>query len=147
MKEKKKVGNQQLYCKEKNLLQLPIFYFDKSNEKEVTISWQEEDGRKCEITCCSSEGLPGSLEQDIYATSMRLWVIQGMSIDGIEVQYSNIAQILNLNLVHWKTKIIKSLLKLGAARYKFTECFIIGSHFSFSLKNMDLYRCLIIRRG
>ena len=121
--QEKENQKRQLYCKEKNLLQLPIFYFEMANKEKIEISWEEENGRKCEIICCSSEGLPGSLEQDVYAACMRLWILQQMP-RAIEVQYTDIAKILLLNPVQWRTKIKKALFKLGAARYKFTHCFI-----------------------
>lgn len=128
------------YAKEKNLIQLPMFFFGKKRPFPNTVStvWSDEDG-KYELHCNCSLGVPGSLEQDTYAATMRIWVKRGMPLEGIEVTYSEIAEELNLDPRSWNQKIKKSLEKLGQARYRLKKSFVkvdedgnrkIDTHFS-----------------
>lgn len=63
-----------------------------------------------------------------------------MPIDGIEVENSDIASVLGLDYRNWCTKIKKSILKLGAARYEFVECFVDAkSRQVTSIKQFSLF--------
>lgn len=128
------------YAKEKNLIQLPMFFFGKKRPfpNSVSTVWSDEDG-KYELHCNCSLGVPGSLEQDTYAATMRIWVKRGMPLEGIEVTYSEIAEELNLDPRSWNQKIKKSLEKLGQARYRLKKAFVkvdedgnrkVDTHFS-----------------
>lgn len=123
MAKNKKRSKKRLYCKEKNLLQLPLFYFEKTSKKEIEISWEDE-GYECKVTCSTNRELPGALEMDIFSACMRIWVKQGMSDDGVLIENTDIADELDLNYRNWCTKIKNSILKLGAARYEFYRCFV-----------------------
>lgn len=120
----KKKENWDGYCKEKNLLQLPLFYFQMSNKKEIEHIWTNDDGKECKVICYCPIGLPGSLEQDVYSACLRIWVKQGMP-PVIETTYTEITKILGLSTSNWLTKVKKALLKLGMARYVFYNCFIV----------------------
>ena len=115
------------YAKDKNLLQLCLFYFGKRRPvpKETLVEWTDTQG-EYSLKCTCSYGVPGSLEQDVYTATMRLWVQQGMKRNGITLNYSDIARALGLEPKHWVGKIKKSLQKLAQARYEFNQCFILA---------------------
>lgn len=117
--------NIELYAKDKNLLQLGLFYFGKEKPKEIITEWEDSDG-KYKLVCSSRYGVPGALEQDVYTATTRLWVKQGMP-ERIKVNYSDIARELGLSPKSSTTKIKNSLKKLGQARYEFEKCFVLAT--------------------
>ncbi len=126
------------YCKENNLLQLSLFYFGKGRPNKTEVKWQDENGNY-ELKCVCDYGLPGSFDQDVYTSCMRIYVKQGMKTDKILLNYSDIARELGLSPISWNGKIKKSLKRLAQARYEFTQCFLhvgengierINTHFS-----------------
>ena len=111
------------YIKENNLLQLSLFYFGKGRPEQTVTEWEDKQG-KCKLVCDCRYGVPGSLEQDVYAATMRIWVRQGMPAS-IKLNYSDIARELHLAPPRaWTTRIKKALERLGQARYKLDECFL-----------------------
>ena len=114
------------YIKEKNILQLSLFYFGKKKRKTKTeVEWSDKNG-EYSLKCNSAEyGVPGSLEQDVYTACMRIWVSQGMPRGGIYLNYLDIAKELKIAKPRGKTtEIKKSLLKLGSATYELWQCFV-----------------------
>jgi hypothetical protein len=113
------------YAKENNLLQLSLFYFDKTRPvpTRTLCEWSDKEGTY-RLECICKEGVPGSFEQDVYTACMRIWVKQGMQVDKICLNYSDIARELGLNPQSWGAKIKRSLIKLALARYEFTKCFV-----------------------
>jgi len=113
------------YVKEKNILQLSLFYFGNGLPKRTFIQWL--DGyKKYSLKCISEYGVPGSFDQDCYTAVMRIWIRQEMPKSGIRLNYSDIARELGLNPSSWVSRIKKSLKKLSMARYEFVECFIVS---------------------
>ena len=112
------------YIKEKNLLQLSLFYFGKGRLKRTEVKWLGKHG-ECKLECVCKYGVPGSFDQDVYTACMRLWVKQGKPDDGIYLNYSDIARELCLKPKDSVGRIKASLKRLAQARYEFTECFIL----------------------
>ena len=128
------------YAKDKNLLQLSIFYFGKRRPVPTkTVTTWEDDHGSYKLTCVCKNGVPGSFEQDVYAAVMRIWVKQGMPSKGINLNYSDIARELGLKPRDYNKRVKQSLEKLAQARYEFKQCFVkadtdgnkrIDAHFS-----------------
>lgn len=126
------------YLKENNLLQLPIFCFSRKRPKKTVVEWSDKKN-KYKLECHCDEGVPGSLEQDIYSASMRLYVKNGMPKNGVLVNYSEIAQELDLTPAkNYVTQIKKALERLGLARYKFKQCFLVPNEDGVT-KEVDAY--------
>jgi len=127
------------YAKEKNTLQLSLFYFGKGRPEHSLTKWEDSDG-KYQLKCDCCYGVPGSFEQDVYTATMRLWIKQNRPKDGIRLNYSDIARELRLEPAkHYVGQIKEALIKLAHARYEFNQCFIqveegqpikIDTHFS-----------------
>jgi len=127
------------YAKEKNTLQLALFYFGKGRPEKNLTKWSDEDG-KYKLECVCKYGVPGSFEQDVYTATMRLWIKQNRPKDGIKLNYSDIARELRLEPPkHYVGQIKNALERLAQARYEFKQCFIqvkegepikIDTHFS-----------------
>lgn len=114
----------EMYVKEKNLLQLSLFYFGRGRPKETVVEWEGSDG-VCRLECVCKYGVPGAFDQDVYTATLRVWVEQDMPHECIKLTYSDIARILKLKSSKNSVgKIKKSLEKLGQARYELKRCFI-----------------------
>lgn len=128
-RKKQEEPEAELYAKDKSLLQLPLFHFQRSRKTRIVHKWQEKDKKtgeikKCELICSGNGGsVPGSLEQDIYAACLRLWVTKSRPTF-LTVSYAEIAEILGLDKRRWSGGIKKSLFKMGRSRYEFKNCFI-----------------------
>lgn len=127
------------YAKEKNTLQLALFYFGKGRPEKNVTEWSDQHGNY-KLECVCKYGIPGSFEQDVYTATMRIWIKQNRPRDGIKLSYSDIAKELHLEPPkHYVGQIKKSLERLAQARYEFNQCFIqvkegepkkIDTHFS-----------------
>jgi len=125
----------ELYKKDDNLLQLPIFFFCRKGKNKIKHQWENENGAKCQIRCMCDMGIPGAFEQDVYSATLRFLVLQGCP-EYIEVSYFDIAKALNLNPKTWHTKIRKAIYKLSMARYEFTNCFYDKSKQTFTKETL-----------
>lgn len=114
----------EVYAKENSILQLSLFYFGKGRPQKTMVEWTDNLG-KHKLECVCKFGVPGSFDQDVYTSCMRIWVRQGMPDASIKLNYSEIARELSLHPPRaFVGKIKKSLERLGQARYQFTQCFI-----------------------
>ncbi len=116
-------------------MQLPLFCFKKNRQtkhkdKGYEITWTEDD-RTCTLKCIGTYeyGIPGAFEQDVYAAILRIWVWQAMP-GYINITYTEIANTLNINNIHWCSKIKNALLCLCTTRYLLTNCYKTENGFS-----------------
>jgi len=113
------------YAKEKSLLQLPLFCFGKTKQEKTFVQWSDSKN-KFSLECVCKYGVPGSFEQDVYTASMRIWLKQGMPLDGIILNYSDICRELHLSPPKYYVGQVKEALKkLAQARYEFKQSFFL----------------------
>lgn len=116
---------QELYAKENNSVQLPLFYFGKGKRPEKTITEWQDGNKEYQLKCVCEYGVPGSFEQDVYTATMRIWFKQGMP-ESIIFNYSDIARELHLSPPKDYVKQIReSMRRLAMARYEFSKCFLM----------------------
>ncbi|MCK4517246.1 replication initiator protein A [Candidatus Babeliales bacterium] len=116
----------ELYIKEKNLLQLPLFCFQKSKKRSFKTKWTKK-GTEYSVECLAPVDtkitVPGAFEQDVYAVSCLIWVRNGMPDEGIKTSYSEIANVMKLNPRDNNHRIKKAIESLTLCNYRLAGCF------------------------
>ncbi len=116
---------QELYAKENNSVQLPLFHFGKGKRPNTIITKWKDGNKEYQLRCDCCYGVPGSFEQDVYTATMRIWIKQGMQ-ENVIFNYSDIARELHLNPPKDYVKQIREAMKrLSMARYEFSKCFLL----------------------
>lgn len=115
----------ELYAKENNSVQLPLFYFGKGKRPEKTITEWKDKEKEYKLECNCKYGVPGSFEQDVYTATMRIWIKQGMP-ESVVFNYSDIARELHLSPPRaFVVQIREAMKRLSMARYEFSKCFLM----------------------